>query len=86
MSERNRQLQPVIDLDRYVPGYLTWIANKLTRGASQAYLAAFANRIELTPAPFFISMAITLVIAWAAVIGVVLKAASVRPAEVLRHA
>jgi putative ABC transport system permease protein len=54
--------------------------------AAQAYLAAFANRIDLSPAPFFISMAITLVIAWAAVIGVVLKAASVRPAEVLRHA
>ena len=46
MSERNRQLQPVIDLDRYVPGYLTWIANKLTRGASQAYLAAFDTGVE----------------------------------------
>ncbi len=38
--------QPVIDLDRYVPGYLTWIANKLTRGASQAYLAAFDTGVE----------------------------------------
>ena len=38
--------QPVIDLDRYVPGYLTWIANKLTRGASQAYLAAFNVGVE----------------------------------------
>ena len=28
----------VIDLDRYVPAYLTWIANKLSRGASQYYL------------------------------------------------
>ena len=36
----------VIDLDHYVPGYLTWIANKLTRGASQAYLAAFDAGIE----------------------------------------
>jgi hypothetical protein len=33
-----------------------------------------------------LSLAITLAIAWAAVIGEVLKAASVRPAEVLRHA
>ncbi|HZH07387.1 MAG TPA: MarR family winged helix-turn-helix transcriptional regulator [Lautropia sp.] len=41
-----RQLQPVIDLERYVPGYLTWIANKLTRGASQAYLAAFDTGVE----------------------------------------
>lgn len=38
--------RPVIDLDHYVPGYLTWIANKLTRGASQAYLAAFDAGIE----------------------------------------
>jgi putative ABC transport system permease protein len=54
--------------------------------AAQSYLSAFAYRIDLTPAPFLLSLFITLVIAWAAVIGVVLKAASVRPAEVLRHA
>lgn len=41
--ERNA---PVIDLDRYVPGYLTWISNKLSGGASQAYLAAFGTGIE----------------------------------------
>lgn len=54
--------------------------------AAQTYLSAFAYRIDLTPAPFLLSLLITLAIAWAAVIGVVLKAASVRPAEVLRHA
>ena len=54
--------------------------------AAQAYLSAFAYRIELTPAPFLLSMLVTLLIAWAAVIGVVLKIAGVRPAEVLRHA
>jgi putative ABC transport system permease protein len=54
--------------------------------AAQTYLAAFAERVPLTPAPFALSMAITLAIAWAAVIGEVLRAASVRPAEVLRHA
>lgn len=37
---------PVIDLDRYVPGYLTWISNKLSGGASQAYLTAFNTGIE----------------------------------------
>jgi putative ABC transport system permease protein len=58
---------------------LAWVA-------SQAYLAAFADRIALSPAPFALSLAITLVIAWAAVIGVVLKAAGARPADVLRHA
>jgi DNA-binding MarR family transcriptional regulator len=26
-----------VDLERYVPAYLTWIANKLSRGASQHY-------------------------------------------------
>ena len=37
---------PVVDLDRYVPALLTWIANKLSRGASQHYLAAFDVGIE----------------------------------------
>jgi len=36
----------VVDLDRYVPAYLTWIANKLSRGASQHYLNAFGVGIE----------------------------------------
>ena len=38
---------PVVDLDRYVPAYLTWIANKLSRGASQAYLDSFGIGIEI---------------------------------------
>ncbi|SEB22422.1 MarR family winged helix-turn-helix transcriptional regulator [Variovorax sp. YR216] len=36
----------VVDLDNYAPAYLTWIANKLSSGASQAYLAAFDVGIE----------------------------------------
>ncbi len=36
----------VIDLGRYVPAFLTWIANKLSRGASQHYLAVFDVGIE----------------------------------------
>jgi DNA-binding MarR family transcriptional regulator len=36
----------VVDLQRYVPAYLTWIANKLSHSASQAYLSAFAVGIE----------------------------------------
>jgi putative ABC transport system permease protein len=66
-----------------VANLLAWPAGYL---AAQTYLSAFAHRVELTPAPFALSLAITLAIAWAAVIGEVLKAASVRPAEVLRHA
>lgn len=36
----------VVDLERYVPAYLTWIANKLSRGASQHYLEIFDVGIE----------------------------------------
>lgn len=43
----SEQFQPaVVDLDRYVPAYLTWIANKLSRGASQHYLNVFDVGIE----------------------------------------
>lgn len=54
--------------------------------ASKAYLQAFQYRIALDAWPFLASAGITLAIAWAAVIGVVLKSAMLRPAEVLRHA
>ena len=37
----------VIDLERYVPAYLTWIANKLSRGASRNYLMVFDVGIEI---------------------------------------
>ncbi len=36
----------VVDLERYVPAYFTWIANKLSGGASSAYLRAFDVGIE----------------------------------------
>ena len=36
----------VVDLDRYVPAFLTWIANKLSRGASAHYLEVFDVGIE----------------------------------------
>lgn len=36
----------VVDLERYVPALLTWIANKLSRGASQHYLSLFGVGIE----------------------------------------
>ncbi len=38
--------RPVVDLERYVPAYVTWIANKLSRGASQHYLGVFDVGIE----------------------------------------
>ena len=34
------ETHPHLDLDRYVPAFLTWIANKLSRGASQHYLCS----------------------------------------------
>lgn len=50
-SRRNPSTEPptppqVVDLDRYVPAFLTWIANKLSRGASQHYLNVFDVGIE----------------------------------------
>jgi len=36
----------VVDLDRYVPAVLTWVSNKLSRGASQHYLQVFDVGIE----------------------------------------
>jgi DNA-binding MarR family transcriptional regulator len=39
-------LPKVVDLNRYVPAFLTWIANKLSRGASQHYLHVFGVGIE----------------------------------------
>src|SRR5687767_11664491 len=41
-----RQRPKVVDLPQYAPAYFTWIANKLSSGASQAYLAAFDVGIE----------------------------------------
>lgn len=51
MATSKRQAAPpaaneVVDLERYVPAFLTWIANKLSRGASQHYLAVFDVGIE----------------------------------------
>jgi DNA-binding MarR family transcriptional regulator len=37
---------PHVDLQRYVPAFLTWIANKLSRGASQHYLRVHGIGIE----------------------------------------
>lgn len=41
-----RGRRKVVDLQHYAPAYFTWIANKLSSGASQAYLAAFDVGIE----------------------------------------
>ena len=35
-----------VDLEHYVPAYMTWITNKLSRGASQHYLNTFSVGIE----------------------------------------
>lgn len=41
------QTSPVLDLERYLPGFITWISNKLSRGASQHYLSVFGVGIEV---------------------------------------
>jgi DNA-binding MarR family transcriptional regulator len=45
-SAKVKNKTAVVDLERYVPAYLTWIANKLSGGASTAYLSAFNVGIE----------------------------------------
>lgn len=46
LNTKKTNKKTVINLDHYVPGYMTWIANKLSRGASQAYLSTFGVGIE----------------------------------------
>ena len=41
-----RQITSVADLERYLPAFLSWIASKLMRGASQHYLNVFDVGIE----------------------------------------
>jgi putative ABC transport system permease protein len=52
--------------------------------AAQTYLRVFIQRIPITPLPFFASLAIVLVIAWAAVGSQAWRAARANPATVLR--
>jgi putative ABC transport system permease protein len=53
--------------------------------AVQTYLSSFMRRIDLTLAPFVLSFAITLGIAWIVVGAQTLRAATLRPADVLRY-
>lgn len=46
VSSKFQDQTAVVDLERYVPAFLTWIANKLSGGASSAYLSAFNVGIE----------------------------------------
>jgi DNA-binding MarR family transcriptional regulator len=47
MSTSSKSQKPKhVDLQRYVPAFLTWIANKLSRGASQHYLRVHGIGIE----------------------------------------
>jgi len=43
---RSASVGEAVDMERYVPAYLTWIANKLSRGASQHYLDVAGVGIE----------------------------------------
>lgn len=45
-SQKKIENAPHVDLQRYVPAFLTWIANKLSRGASQHYLKVHGIGIE----------------------------------------
>jgi putative ABC transport system permease protein len=51
----------------------------------QAYLRVFLHRITITPEPFLLSLAVTLLIAWIAVMGQTWRASRVAPSRVLRY-
>jgi putative ABC transport system permease protein len=53
--------------------------------AANAYLNVFIHRIALSPAPFALSLAVTVLIAWAAVGTQAFRAARVKPSIVLRY-
>lgn len=61
------------------------IAWPLAFGAMRMYLRLFTDRSALSLAPFLLSAMIALLIAWIAVTAQVIRAARVRPAEVLRY-
>lgn len=65
-----------------VANLIAWPAAYL---AAQAYLAMFVNRAPLTPIPFLIALSATLAIAWLAVGLHAWRAATIRPADVLRY-
>lgn len=65
-----------------IANLIAWPAAYL---AAQTYLGAFGERISLTPAPFLLSLAVTLGIAWLAVGGPSWRAARVKPAAVLKY-
>jgi putative ABC transport system permease protein len=52
--------------------------------AAQAYLSVFIQRAGLTPVPFVLSLAIVVLVAWAAVGSQAIRAARASPATVLR--
>jgi DNA-binding MarR family transcriptional regulator len=45
-SASSRKIKSIEDLERYLPAFLSWIASKLQRGASQHYLNVFDVGIE----------------------------------------
>lgn len=53
--------------------------------ACRLYLSLFSGRIGLTPWPFILSLAITVAIAWLSIAVQTLRAARLKPAEVLRY-
>jgi putative ABC transport system permease protein len=61
------------------------IAWPLAFVAVQAYLRVFLHRVPVTLTPFLVSLAITILIAWIAVIGQTWRAARVAPSQTLRY-
>ena len=85
VGARKRQIVAMLLKDFSKPVIVAnLIAWPLGYFAGQAYLSVFIQRITLTPAPFILSLAITILIAWVAVGSQAFRAARVNPANVLR--
>jgi putative ABC transport system permease protein len=65
-----------------IANLIAWPAGYL---AARRYLNQFPQSIDLTLWPFLMSVAITVAIAWLAVVGQTVRAARTAPGEVLRH-
>ena len=65
-----------------IANVIAWPAGYI---AARLYLNQFSHSIDITPWPFALSVAITIAIAWLAVVGQTVRAARTTPAEVLRN-
>jgi putative ABC transport system permease protein len=85
VGARKRQIVAMLIADFSKPVVIAnLLAWPLGYFAGKAYLSVFIQRLPLTPLPFIASLAVVVLIAWAAVGGQALRASRANPAAVLR--